>query len=287
METGRGRKYLLMVGILLVLVLILIIYLKNSEKDDKQFSVTFFNIGQGDAALIRFDNGQKMLVDCGPNKKILSKLGKALPFFDRKIDYLLVTHPDGDHYGGCPAVLERYEVNNIISNGAKKPDLDPFWQAWSKYYDLEVANKRIINGEEKINIGSTEINIYSPNENLGMDFDRAGGNDRSIVFLLKSSIGSFLFTGDMEEKLENAILKKYCTENDRCPKLHADYLKVGHHGSDSSTGKELLEAVNPKYAIISVGPNKFGHPSLRVIRKLERIGAQIWRTDIKNDIIIK
>src|SRR3989344_9396567 len=99
------------------------------QKQQSHFYVVFLNIGQGDAALINFGNGQKMLVDCGPNRSILSALGRHLPFYDRTIDYLLVTHPDLDHYGGCVDVLKRFDVKNIIINGATKA-YDPYWVIW-------------------------------------------------------------------------------------------------------------------------------------------------------------
>lgn len=283
---GKSKYFVIVLVILLGVVLSLIFYLQLTSQNDRKFSVSFFDIGQGDSALIKFDNGQKMLVDCGPDRKILSKLGSALPFFDRTIDYLLVTHPDGDHYGGCPAVLQRYQVKNIITNGAQKSG-DPYWLAWVKYSKLEQSNNKIINGSEELDIGQEKINFLAPDDNLTVDQNVSGGNNHSIVFLLKSPVGRFLFTGDMEMPLEDAIIDKYCVSSTPCSALKADYLKVGHHGSNSSSGQNFLALVSPKYAVVSVGPNKYGHPSLRVLRKLERAGAQIWRTDEQSDIIVK
>src|SRR3989338_8116486 len=103
-----------------------LIYLKFIPADD-YFQVIFFDIGQGDAALIRLATGEKILVDCGPDRKILSKLGRGLKFYDREIDYLIATHPDLDHYGGCVDVLRRYKVKKIVTNGISK-DYDSYWQ---------------------------------------------------------------------------------------------------------------------------------------------------------------
>jgi len=281
---GKG-KYVLILSASLLLVLVSFFYFKTVARGYYN-SVTFFDVGQGDAALIKFDNGQKMLVDCGINRNILSKLGSALPFFDRTIDYLLVTHPDGDHYGGCPAVLQRYQVKNIITNGAQKSN-DPYWLAWQKYKNLEPAKNKIISGRETMVIGNNRLDFLSPDESLGVDINKFGSNNHSIVFMLKNNLGSFLFTGDMELPLEQALLKKYCQNLSHCSMFKADYLKVGHHGSDSSSGVEFLQVVNPKKSIVSVGPNKYGHPSLRVLRKLARVGTTIWRTDQLNDIIVK
>ncbi len=282
---GRWKKIIILPIGLLVLILVGLYFFKINIPHYFN-SVTFFDIGQGDAALIQFDNGQKMLVDCGPDRKILSKLGSTLPFFDRTIDFLVVTHPDSDHYGGCPAVLERYQVKNIITNGAQKLG-DPYWTAWQKYQGLEQAQNKIISGKETLIIGESRLEFLAPDESFGIDLNKFGGNNHSIVFLLKNNLGKFLFTGDMEAPLENALMNKYCSNSSRCSALKADYLKVGHHGSDSSSGEDFLQLVDPKFAIISVGPNKYGHPSRRVLHKLDRVGAKIWRTDQLNDIIVK
>ncbi|MFA6423853.1 MAG: MBL fold metallo-hydrolase [Candidatus Magasanikbacteria bacterium] len=282
---GIDRKKIIIAIVLLLVVLATIFYFQNNKANNFN-SVTYFDVGQGDSALIKFDNGQKMLVDCGINRNILSKLGSALSFFDRTIDYLVISHPDGDHYGGCPAVLQRYQVKNIITNGAQKTN-DPFWKAWQKYSQLEQAQNKVISGHEILTIGASRIEFLAPDESLGADFNKAGGNNQSIVFLLKNNLGKYLFTGDMEILLEEALIKKYCAGAVYCPALQADFLKVGHHGSDSSSGDLFLQAVNPKFSVISVGQNSYGHPSLRTLRKLDREGSEIWRTDQKNDIIVK
>lgn len=283
------RSFLIGLSIFWVAIFSLLFYLLWTIEADKKVEIIFFDIGQGDSALIKFGNGQKMLVDCGPDKKVLSKLGKYLSFFDRSIDYMLVTHPDGDHYGGCPAVLERYDVKNIIFDDFKKSN-DPFWRAWTKYSAAENTNWKFINGHEFMIIGSSSLEFFSPDSGgfiLKKDADTA--NNHSIVFLLKNNLGRFLFTGDMEMPLEEAILEKYCDKDlSPCPALQADYLKVGHHGSDSSTGVSFLKAVSARYAIISSGAkNRYGHPTQRVLRKLQRAQAEIWRTDLKGDIIIR
>lgn len=282
---GKHKKIIILVLVLGLLIVVGYLYFYNSTLKFYN-SVTFFDVGQGDSALIRFDNGQKMLVDCGVNRKILSKLGSALPFFDRTIDYLLVTHPDGDHYGGCPAVLERYEVKNIITNGSSKSN-DPYWLAWKKYYQMEQAQNIIISDHKIMTIGNNRLEFLAPDEKLDVNISKSDSNNRSIVFSLSNNLGKFLFTGDMEVPLENAIIKAYCSSTVRCPVLKSDYLKVGHHGSDSSSGEFFLSLVQPRYTVVSVGPNKYGHPSLRTLRKLLRTDAIIWRTDQISDIIVK
>lgn len=259
-------------------------YLKLG-KQNRRFEVRFFNVGQGDAALIFFKNGQKMLVDCGLGRGILSKLGQALPFYDRTIDFLVVTHPDNDHYGGCADVLKRYEVRHIITNGVQKIN-DPDWSNWKEAVKKEGAVNTIIVQAEKKEIGGAKIEFLAPDKDLDIPEDE-NDNDHSIVFRLTYDRQSFLFMGDAETPLEDALLKKYCLPSTPCPALSADYLKVGHHGSDTSSGSGFLSAVSPEVAVVSVGKNRFGHPSFRTLRKLERAGARVLRTDEEDDIIIE
>lgn len=279
------KKSVIIISVLVILIGGLFLYTKLNNSQ-KHFQVTFFNIGQGDAALINFADGQKMLVDCGPDRRILSKLGKYLPFYRRDLDYLLVTHPDLDHYGGCVDVLKRYQVKRVIFNGRKK-SYDKYWQEWDKNMRAENAELEIINGYSQKNIAGANLTFLSPDAGLNLAVKGDDNNNYSIVFKLADKDVSYLFTGDMEEPLEYALVQKYCsTTSTRCPALQADILKVGHHGSDSSSGEEFLRLVAPGRAIISSGAeNKYGHPSLRVLKKLERVGAEILRTDEKGDII--
>lgn len=278
----RRAEIIIVLGLLTVSALLVYVHF---TKQNPKFGVTFFNIGQGDSALIRFDNGQKMLVDCGPDKKILSKLGSALPFYDRTIDYLVVTHPDTDHYGGCADVLDRYNVGEIIVNSSRKED-DPYWQLWNKKMLAEGAKIKIMADPEEWEIGGSTLHFLAPDSSLKLAAKDTEGNNASIVFRLENAGESFLFTGDMEMPLEDALVQKYCsTTLHDCPALRADILKVGHHGSDSSSGEEFLSEVDPEEAIVSVGKNTFGHPSFRVLKKLQRAGAQILRADELGDII--
>lgn len=249
----------------------------------KNLTINFLDVGQGDAALINFLDGEKMLVDCGPDAGILSALGRVMPYYDREIDYLVVSHPDLDHYGGCIDVLNRFKVKNIVYNGLKKPG-DKAWQwfwdlvqkSGAKYFELD---------QETIwDISSTTIDFLYPNkpvnELIKTDlYKNYNGNNLSIVFTLNYNGQQVLFTGDAETALEKYLIDIYGS------KLKSVILKVGHHGSSNSSNKDFLSAVVPQWAIISVGKNnKFDHPTMRVLKKLERTGAKILRTDESGDI---
>jgi len=301
------KKVFLILLILFVLVFGLFFYLKQSQEG--KFKIVFFDVGQGDSALINFVDGTRMLVDCGKDKTVLYKLGKYIPFFDRQIDYLVITHFDLDHYGGCIDVLKRYDVKNIITNGI--PSINNYYREYKIIEELENAQVSIVSKYKKINIGSSIIEFLSPLE----EFNFTDKNDASVVFKLSNSSTTALFVGDLGEKGEEKLLEKYCNnssvipnlirdlskevrgrkdsdfrQNDNdyiCSLLNSVILKVGHHGSGGSSSEDFLQAVSPQESIISVGRNNFGHPSRRVIKKLERIGSEILRTDLLSDIIIE
>lgn len=270
--------------------LLLVLWLWYSAVSYKPyFHVVFFNVGEADSSLIFFDDGAKMLVDCGRNRAVMSKLGQYLPWFDNRIDYLLISHFDSDHYGGCAEVFKKYDVAKVISNGDTKPD-DEFWQIWKDYLDREGAEEIIPYAGDVLNFGSAQIDFLVPSATATLAVKQTD-NNHSVVFKLISPSSTFLFMGDAENSLETALLDTFCGTSTvggvSCPELKADYLKVGHHGSDSSSGEDFLSAVNPLNAIISVGNNSYGHPSLRVLKKLERANIDIWRTDQMSDIIVK
>lgn len=259
-------------------------YLHFSGITRHRFAITFLNVGQGDSTLIRFETGEKMLVDCGPNRDILSVLGNKLFFYEREIDYLLITHPDLDHYGGCIDIIKRFKIKNIITNGKEKPG-DKVCEELMKVIREEGAVVTKIDSPKILTISSSVLEFLSPDPSLNLDKEISDHNNYSLVFRLVHGEKKILFTGDIEEKMEQGLVKKYCT-SEICPSLRSDILKVGHHGSDSSSSELFLRYVRPEIAVISVGKNKFGHPSRRVINHLHRAGAQIFRTDLIGDIAL-
>ena len=312
------KKIFLIITISLLVIGGIFAYIYFDSHRPKQFEVDFLNIGQGDSALIQFANGQKMLVDCGPNRIVLSALSRHLPFYDKTIDYVLATHPDLDHYGGCVDVLKRYNVKNIITNGREKT-YDPYWQECNRTMHAEPGATIVTMASPTMwTIASNTLQFMSPDPSFNLNVAAADSNNYSIVFKLTHGTETFLFTGDMEIPLENALMEKYCVtstsetsppvlpfakgrknrdpllskgegrERSRsfaCPTLHADVFKVGHHGSDTGSSEKFLSVVKPGTAVISVGKNKYGHPTLRVLKHLERTGAAVLRTDQLGDIV--
>ena len=282
-ESNSTRKKIIIIFIIVTVVLGGFFYFQYLEKKRHEPKVVFMNVGQGDASIIQFVNGEKMLVDCGANSEILWALGRNTAFYDRTIDYLVVTHPDLDHYGGCIDVLKKYDVNKIFVNGEDKKG-DSYYAEWKTMSFGK--NIETITVSTSLNISGVEFTFFSPDPSLIFP-GKISDNDRSIIFRVDHIGKSFLFTGDMEEDLEKELVRKYCfSDSEDCP-LDVDVLKVGHHGSDGSSSELFLQKVSPAKVVISVGKNKYGHPGLRALRHLERAGAKILRTDEIGDIKIR
>lgn len=289
------KKIQFIIFFLLIVILGMLFFVKKNKTPEQQVAgekvenigkikITFLDIGQGDATFIEFPNGEQMLIDCAIDARILEALGRVMPYYDRDIDYLMITHPDSDHYGGCEEVLERFDVKNIIYNGLRK-EYDPMWQSfwWAK--ENEETNYYEIDKEDVWNIASTTLHFLYPDHSMADDPGIPGyqgetdSNDTSIVFKLEYGENSALFTGDAEQHVEEYLIAAYGDQ------LDADILKLGHHGSDSSSIQGFIDITSPAHAIASVGlDNKFGHPSRRVLKRVERIGGQSWRTDLQGDI---
>ncbi|HOX60794.1 MAG TPA: MBL fold metallo-hydrolase [Candidatus Magasanikbacteria bacterium] len=246
------------------------------NNDVGKTKIYFLDVGQGDAILTVFVNGEKMLIDCGANASVLEALGRVLKFGDRHIDYLLITHPDLDHYGGCIDVFGRFDVENFVYNGMTKNSDKYFREFWSAL-ENEKATIEIIDHEDTWNVANTNLHFLFPDEPLPAKLDDT--NAGSIV--LKMSVGEsdVLFMGDASSEIEKYLLNKYGTI------LDSEILKIGHHGSTSASGEDFLRTVTPDYSVISVGAgNRYGHPSERVLKRIERVNSSVLRTDLKGDI---
>jgi competence protein ComEC len=247
----------------------------------------FLNVGQGDAILIKTPKNQTMLIDGGPNDKILEKLGKYLPPFEKRIDIVVLTHPHADHVTGLIETLKRYEVGLLVLGGADlKTDLySEFLKA------VEEKNIKVLIAEagQAIHFDKNlEFDILSPRENLatrifnqkseGFGADSNDVNDTSIVGKLIFKDFSVMLSGDATFKIENQ-LSIYGNG------LKADILKVGHHGSKYSSSLQFLKDVAPKAAIVEVGAkNWYGLPSDAALSRLKMVNAGIFRTDQNGDI---
>ena len=245
--------------------------------NSQNLKIIFLNVGQGDAILIRTPKNQNILIDGGPDKGIIYKLNQYLPFYERKIDLAILTHPDPDHLNGLVEVLKRYQVNKIFFNGVKDESLS-YLEFLKELEEKKIENEIVFFGKI-FEFENGKIEFLYPLESLeGKSFKN--DNEASLLFKFTYNEIKILFTGDATKKVEEELIKNNLD-------LKSDILKVAHHGSKDSTSLEFLERVKPSYAIISVGKNRFGHPSLRVLKNLEKVKAKILRTDQIGDIIFE
>ncbi len=238
----------------------------------------FLDVGQGDAILIKTPAGQNILIDGGPGGTIIKRLAENLPWWDKQIDLMVLTHAHDDHVSGLIDVLKRYDVKKILYTGAVHNA--PNYLAWLKLVREKKTPLVIIDKKQTVNLGKgAKMEILYPDESL-IDKTFEDLNQSSIVIMLCFGKNKFLLTGDADEEVEKKLLSSGAD-------LSADVLKVGHHGSQYSSSQEFLDKARPKIAVIQVGKdNDFGHPSLRIIKKLERAGAEILRTDLNGTIKI-
>ena len=238
--------------------------------------VAFLDVGQGDAIFIEAPNGNQFLIDGGPNKSVLRELSKQMPFYDRTIDGIILTHPHLDHYAGLNEVMKKYKVNLEMDPGTKVKGA-----GFGEFENLaKIKNIRSLYAKRgiKINLGKDlRLDILLPvinDKNLSE-------HDGMLVSRLVYKNNSFLLTGDMEDNLENFLLS--FGDN-----VKSDVLKVGHHGSRTSTSERFLGLVNPELAVISAGKNnKYGHPHQEVTDRLASFEIPTLRTDEKGTIILK
>lgn len=233
----------------------------------------FFDVGQGDAALIITPAGQTILVDGGPDNAVVEKLGRYLPPTVREIDEVILTHPHSDHVAGLVEVLKRYAVKRVVMTGITHTT-DDYLEFLRLIRDKKITAQLIDRPQEEL-IGGVVLQYLEPAESF-LTARPDNLNNSSIVFRLVYGSSSAMFTGDFEQ--EELLASSSAP-------LKSDLLKVGHHGSTNANSQNFLRAVAPAYAIISVGAdNTYGHPHYRTIYYLEQLGAKIFRTDQSGDI---
>lgn len=235
---------------------------------DRQGWLMFANIGQGDGVVVKTAYGQVILIDGGPTAKILEELGLKLPYWKRKIDVLILSHPHNDHFQGQIEVIKRYDVDMVLWNGEKEET--PDFLEW----DNLIKSKNI----KRVKIFAGNKVIFNEHNLLEVVWPREGyflkdENDNSLIFKFASKKKSFLFTGDVSAKILDDLSG-----------IEADVLKVPHHGSKHGLSNKTMWQIRPKEAVISVGKNSFGHPSPQILELLDSYNVKIHITQEGNKI---
>jgi len=244
-----ARKWIFAILIFLVLLNILTWREVLRVSGNEFLEVTFFDIGQGDAIFIENEKMHQVLIDGGPDNTILEKLASEMPSWDRTIDLIILTHPEHDHMRGLIEVLKRYEVENVLWTGVVREGAE--YEEWEKLLKEEGAKIYIAESGQRVSTqdDSFFIDILYPLESLELVKEK-NLNDTSVVARLVFRENSFLFTGDISKKIEKELIEKEF-------EIDSDVLKVGHHGSKTSTGEDFVREVSPDIAVIQCGKDNF------------------------------
>ncbi len=236
--------------------------------DDSLLRVTFLDVGQGDAILIQTPDGVDVLIDGGPDADVLHELRSVLGVFDSTIDMVVGTHPDKDHIGGLVSVLEAYTVGHILTTENRGETMIA-----AEYHDALTNEGAIVTnaraGQTYALGASTTMTVYAPARDPSM----LESNTASIVVKITYGDVSFMLTGDAPQSIEDNLVVTYGTA------LQSDVLKLGHHGSKTSSSELFLRTVEPTYTVVSAGAdNTYGHPHPEVIERVTASGALIKST---------
>lgn len=236
---------------------------------DVNLKIYYLDVGQGDSTYIRFPDGTDFLIDTGPYSLVNKPLSNIMKILDNSIDSIFVTHFDSDHHGGLITLAKNYSINNILL-GEVFEERDSLFAEFGHIKNN--INVKSIKSGSRIYIGDGEdiyFDVLSPES--GEDYQDI--NDQSLILRLVYKNNSFLFTGDASGIIEKRLEDSYGE------KIKSDVLKLGHHGSKTSTSKDFLELVSPQVAVISAGKdNSYGHPSPEVIDLLKSKNIEYFET---------
>jgi competence protein ComEC len=260
-----------------ILVLVLITVWLAVFNIDNDLHIIACDVGQGDAILIQ-KNTTQILIDGGPDKSVLDCLGKYMPFWDKQIELVILTHPQEDHYGGLIDVFKNYEILLFGEYDRQSGNLS--YQVLGNI----PTNPITLTKGTKLRLGMIYLDILHPSGNnqiTNSKLQMTNTNDTGIVILMKYARFKALFTADVENEVSDELSELPEIQN-------LNYIKVNHHGSKNGLSQKLLDAVDPDVAVISVGKkNSYGHPNEGIIKMLNAKNINIKRTDQEGDINIK
>lgn len=237
---------------------------------DRRFHVYFLNIGQGDSIMIKTPENHHILVDGGPENFALNELIEIMPFFDKQIDLVILTHPHADHVSGLIEVLKRYRVDNILITGVDYESSE--YAEFLKEISAQDMPVFLAESKTDFKFGEVLVDILYPEKQLMFEqFDNP--NNSSIAMMVKFHDKKILLTGDLELEGETGLIR---TGAD----LKANIFKAGHHGSRTSSSLNLLKLVRPKIVVIQSGKeNSYGHPHKETLNNLSKLGIKVYRND--------
>jgi competence protein ComEC len=227
---------------------------------DGKLRLIFCDVGQGDGALIIKGKWQMMIDSGADNGKMERCLDRYLPFWDKKIEVVAISHWDSDHSGALTKIRKSYEIGNLFESSQS-----------DKNIEQEIYTEKMRAGDS-FKYGEITFEVIYPREFGGE------GNEASMVLVLNYRDKKFIFTGDVDKIGEGEMMSWYFNQ--------IDGVKIAHHGSDSGSGEEWLNRLKPALAVISVGKNNWGHPREIILERLKNMGIKTLRTDLGGDIVL-
>ena len=278
----RTHNKQLLLTLVIAVACLIGFYLQNRDAarvatpTDGTIAVHFIDVGQADATLILTGDGKTMLIDTGDTGTKEELVSYIENHGVTTIDLLVLTHPHADHIGGAVAVLENFTVNEVLMPDAVTDT--KIYENVLVAIDNEGCTLTVPSPKDSFSLGTAKITVLGPVKSYPKDL-----NAMSLVLRLDYGTTSFLFTGDAEQGSEEDMLSAFSSSE-----FKADVLKVGHHGSSTSSSSAFLSAVSPTYAIISCGKgNDYGHPHTEVLTALTERGIALYRTDRDGSIVIE
>lgn len=252
----KKRRYkVLIIGIFFVLIGL---YLSIP---DGKLRLIFCDVGQGDGTIIIKGNRQ-ILIDTGADNGRMERcLDRYLPFWDKNIEGVIISHWDKDHSEALNSIVKSYKIEKLLESTVS-----------GSIIENTVLSYETLKAGDRIVYGDINFEVLHPNKIF------KEGNESSLVIILSSESKKFIFTGDVDLKGEGEMMSWW---NEKI-----DGIKISHHGSDTASGKEWLERLRPGIAVISVGKNDYGHPKEVVLERLKKLGINIFRTDQEGDVVL-
>ena len=278
-EINLKTRFLLPAIASFVITFVYFSFLKANQRD----LAVFCNVGQGDAAYLRI-NSVDILVDAGPSKKVLECLGKHMPFYDKKIELAILSHPQKDHFGGYFSVISRYKIDYFIAPAVEGTALS--FKNLEDLLEKKEIERIFPTAGYRIKIGKATIIFFWPNKEYIAKLPSENLNDYSLIFKLKTKNSSFLFTGDASPIVLDDLSQWAKINSPQA--FRTKVLKVPHHGSANGLTWDFLILANPELALISVDKNNpYGHPHQKTLNYLKASNTKVWRTDLNGEFKIE
>ncbi len=268
-------------GIILILFLAnIFVWFNFSSFNSRDYlTLAVLDIGQGDAIFIEDKAGHQILIDGGPDQKILAELPKFMSVSDRSLDLLILSHPHADHLVGLVEILKRYQVAGVLEAGAVYDSA--IYREWHRLLAEKKIPIILARRGERIRLADAELEILAPFENWRGRSSKEVHDSMVVARLLVASTSVAILTGDMEQDLEQRLL---ASEGN----LQAKILKIGHHGSKTSSSENFVKKVAPEYAVISVAKkNRYGHPYPATLKMLENLNLEVLQTSEEGAIVFR